>query len=224
MLFMSWHVFFGIKRSPHSGTIYTSAAGLPEKRNGYLQRYNEISERRRLDIRYPWEQVGEYIRDNSNPDDKIFVWGWFPGIYVSAQRLAPTSWPSTSEMHTKTPERLAGDIKGLLAELEANKPKYIVDSRNRHFPYNRPPLELWPVTSKGLLPNDERIIAQFDIEYAKMLRETFDDAEAGRYEAMKPFREFIRKNYDVVRPFGQHILFKLKDSAVKTESKQFPGN
>ncbi len=221
MIIMSWHVFFGIKRSPYSGVIYTNpSTGAPEKRNAYLQRTREISSRRQQNGKYSWEAVGEYIRDNSSPDDKIFVWGWYPGIYVAAQRLAPTSWPFTSEMHTKTPERFAEDIKGLLVELEANKPKYIVDSRKRHFPNDRPPLELWPVTGNGLLPNDERIIAQFDTEYAKMLCERIDDAEAGRFEAMKPFREFVMKNYDVVQAFGMHILFKLRNSAVENARQQ----
>jgi hypothetical protein len=221
MIFMSWHVFFGIKRSPYSGVIYTNqTTGAPEGRNGYLQRYREISWRRQQNGKYSWEAVGEYIRDNSNPDDKIFVWGWYPGIYVAAQRLAPTSWPFTSEMHTKTPERFAEDIKGLLAELDANKPKYIVDSRKRHFPNDRPPLELWPVTGNGLLSTDERMVSRFDAEYAKMLRDRYGDAEAGRYEAMKPFREFVMKNYDAVRSFGMHILFKLKDSAVAKPREQ----
>ena len=225
MIIMSWHVFFGISKSPHYGGIYTNpTTNVPEKRNGYSQRFREISSRRRQGGKYLWEAAGEYIRDNSSEGDKIFVWGWYPGIYVAAQRLAPTSWPFTSEMHTKTPERFANDIKGLLAELDADKPKYIVDSRKRHFPGNRPPLELWPYTGNGLLPNDERIITQFEAEYVKMLRERIDDAEAGRYEAMKPFREFVMKNYEAVQSFGQHVLFKLKDSTTKKESVQPPGN
>jgi hypothetical protein len=230
MIILSRQVIFGISKSPHYGGLYRNpTTGAREKRNGYLQKYREISSRR-LAIRrglggkYSWEVVGEYIRDHSDSNDKIFVWGWYPGIYVAAQRLAPTSWPFTSEMHTKTPERFAGDIKDLLAELEAGKPKYIVDSRKRHFPGNRPPLELWPVTGNGMLPNDERMITQFEAEYTKVLREKIDDAEAGRFGAMKPFREFVMKNYDVVQAFGTHILFKLKDSAVNKESVQPPGN
>jgi hypothetical protein len=221
MIIMSWHVFFGIKRSPYSGVVYTNpSTGAPEGRNGYLQRYREISRRRQQNGKYSWEAVGEYIRDNSKPGDKIFVWGWYPGIYVAAQRLAPTSWPFTSEMHTKTPEKFAEDIKALLAELKANKPKYIVDSRKIHFPNDRPPLELWPVTGNVLLSTDERVVKQFDSEYAKMLREKYGDAEAGRFEAMKPLREFVMKNYQFVRAFGSHILFKLKDSAVEKAQEQ----
>lgn len=218
MIIMSWPIFFGIKKGPHSGALYSNPS------RGYAQKLDEISARRRQGGKYPWEAIGEYIRDNSNPSDKIFVWGWYPGIYVAAQRLAPTSWPFTSEMHTKTPERFANDIKGLLAELEADKPKYIVDSRKHHFPGNRPPLELWPVTGNGLLPNDDKIVTQFDAEYAKMLRERIDDAEAGRYEAMKPFREFIMKNYQFARSYNPHILFKLKDPTSRKESVSPPGN
>ena len=209
MIILSWQIFFGIGKS---------------LLDGYLQKYQEISLLRRKSIWYPNEKIGEYIRDHSKPTDKIFVWGWYPGIYVAAQRLAPTSWPFTSEMHTKTPERFAEDIKGLLAELEANKPLFIVDSRKRHFPGNRPPLELWPVTENGLLPNDPKMIAQFEAEYTKMLRAKFGDAEAGRFEAMKPFREFVMKNYNFVQTFGPHILFKLKDSVAKKESVQSSGN
>ncbi|MBN2182687.1 MAG: glycosyltransferase family 39 protein [Sedimentisphaerales bacterium] len=222
---LSWHVFFGIKQSPYSGIIYTNAAGKPEGRNGYAQRLREISSRRRalrknLDGKYPWEEVGEYIRDNSSENDKIFVWGWYPGIYVAAQRLAPTSWPFTSEMHTKTPERFANDIKALLAELEQERPKYIVDSRKQHFPYDRPPLELWPISEYQILqrlgiPTTEPDKAYK--AYAEWLAKTYGPDEAGRFMAMKPFREFIRKNYELVQAFGPHILFKLKTSPAGQE-------
>jgi hypothetical protein len=38
--------------------------------------------------------------------------------------------------------------------------------------------------------------------------------EAKRYEAMKPFRDFVMRNYEVVpKQFGMHVLFRLKDEA-----------
>jgi hypothetical protein len=210
MIILSWQIFFGIGKSSI---------------DGYLQKYRDISLLRRQAIWYPNEKVGEYIRDNSDPNDKIFVWGWYPGIYVAAQRLAPTSWPFTSEMHTKTPERFAEDIKNLLAELKADKPKYIVDSRKRHFPSNRPPLELWPISQQQIVKQFYPQTLNPDEAYAGWLSDTFDSDEAGRFMAMKPFREFVMKNYDVVQVlFTPHILFKLKDSAAKQESVQPPGN
>jgi len=37
-----------------------------------------------------------------------------------------------------------------------------------------------------------------------------DPDEAKRFRAMKPFREFVMKNYQIVRAFGQHVLFQHK--------------
>ena len=38
--------------------------------------------------------------------------------------------------------------------------------------------------------------------------------EARRYEAMKPFRDFVMRNYEVVpKRFGMHVLFRLKGDA-----------
>ncbi|MHC4724006.1 MAG: glycosyltransferase family 39 protein, partial [Planctomycetota bacterium] len=85
MVAMSWHVFFGISKSPFSGGKYTS------KKRGFIQRVNEISQRRKKNAFGYWEAVGFYIRNNSTPEDTMYVWGWYPGIYVKAQRFSPTT-------------------------------------------------------------------------------------------------------------------------------------
>ncbi len=212
MIAMSWHIFFGIEKSPHSGKDYG------RKRRGYAQKLNEISRRRCDNLKGPWETVGEYIRLHSEPTDKIYIWGWYPGIYVKAQRLSPATHAFMSEMHTKTLEALNELIATLLAEFEQDPPKFIVDSRKIHFPWNRPPLELWPQTPKGFLPPDKAAIAVYDKWWTQVLRtnkrfKEFGEDEAQRYEAMQPFREFVMKNYKIVQPFGQHVLFQLKDPA-----------
>jgi hypothetical protein len=43
-----------------------------------------------------------------------------------------------------------------------------------------------------------------------MLRERHDAAEAARYEAMQPLRQYVMKNYVVVGEFGAEILFQRK--------------
>jgi len=230
MIIMSWHIFFGIKTSPHYGTTYHNrATGNPEKRNGYTQKLDEISRR----PQYPWILVGEHIRNNSTPNDKIYVWGWVPGIYVAAQRLSPAPKAFEGTMHTLSPEVLSERIDEILDAFEKEPPKFIVDSRKDHFPWDRPPLELWPLTRKGPISNDQKVMAWFDDMYMKMLREKISPAEAHlyesltvwdakrlmqmaepeealRYEAMEPFREFVMKNYRIVRPFGAHVLFQRK--------------
>jgi len=207
MIIMSQHIFFGIKKSAHTGAIYRNRAGNPEKRNGYAQKLNEVSRHQQ----YPWMLVGEHIRNNSTQNDKIYVWGWVPGIYVAAQRLSPAPKAFEGTMHTLSPEVLSERIDEILSAFEKEPPKFIVDSLKSHFPWDRPPLELWPRTQKGFLPAVPQIAGQYDVMYAKMLHENIEPDEALRYEAMKPFREFVMKNYNIVRQFiDPHVLFQRK--------------
>jgi len=227
MIIMSWHIFFGIRKSPHYGGIYRSqTTGLPERQRGYAQRLNEVYWRRKSGNRGYWEVVGEYIRDNSSPDDGIYVWGWFPGIYVAAQRLSPAPKAFEGIMHTLSPEELSERVDEILSAFKKKPPKFIVDSRKDHFPWDRPPLELWPKMQKGFLPANEQIVSQYDAMYSKMLREKIGPDEALRYDAMKPFREYVMKNYEIAEPkqyrlteggrlihlmFGEHVVFKRKE-------------
>jgi len=219
MVLMSWHIFFGLPRSPYSGTMY------PQKRNGYLQRWQEISMRRTRGYKAPWEIAGEYIRDHTKPTDKIYVWGWVPGIYLSAQRFSIAPKAFESEMHTRTPEEFAKKIDGLLAAFKKQMPKFIVDSRKNHVPLERPPHELWPVVPKGFmgmqkegfLPPDKTFIEAYHNIWADMLRQRFGEDEALRFEAVRPFREFIMKNYRIVQIFGPNVVFELKTTPPQTK-------
>lgn len=214
MLAMSWHIFFGIERSPFSG------AGYGQRRRGYAQKLNEILRRRSDNLRASWEEVGEYIRLHSEPTDKIYVWGWYPGIYVAAQRLSSAS--AAFCMPRPAPQKLAEKITTTLTEFEREPPKFIVDSRKRHIPMERPPYELWPIVPKGFmgaqktafLPLNKDIIAQYDTQWSAWLSKNFDEDEALRYHVLKPFREFVMNNYRIVRMFGQHVLFQLKNNPV----------
>jgi len=208
MIIASQHIFFGIWTSAHSGTIYTNPyTRKPEKRRGYTQKLNEISR----NPQYPWMMAGQYIQNNSTEKDKIYVWGWVPGIYIEAQRLSPTPKAFEGTMHTLTPQVLSERVDEILDAFEKEPPKFIVDTHKRHFPWDRPPLELWPRTQKGFLPSVPEIVSQYDQMYAKMLRDQIEPTEALRYEAMKPFREYVMQNYKIVQqPFGANILFQRK--------------
>jgi hypothetical protein len=215
MIIASQHIFFGIWTSAHSGTTYINPyTGKPEKRRGYTQKLNEISS----NPQYQWIIVGQYIKNNSTKNDKIYVWGWVPGIYLEAQRLSPTPKAFEGTMHTLTPQVLSERVGEILDAFKKEPPRFIVDTRKDHFPWGRPPLELWPIIPKGFMgiekpqfvPQDEKIIATFDQLWSKMLRERVEPAEALRFEAMKPFREYVMKNYKIVQPFGANILFQRK--------------
>jgi hypothetical protein len=217
MIVLSWHIFFGITNSPYNGRSYG------QRRRGYAQKLKEISQRRKQNRKASWEIVGEYIRENSEPTDKIYVWGWIPGIYVQAQRFSSAS--RAFSMTRQPPQVLIHNTITLLNEFKQTMPKFIVDTRKRHIPTERPPYELWPIAPKGFmglqkstfLPVNERVIETYDRQWEQMLRERFGDDEADRYEALKPLREFVMKNYQVVSMFGQHVLFELKPSTRPTQ-------
>ena len=70
MIAMVWHIFFGVSKSPHSGSLYKDSGGNVVKQNGYAQRLHEASWHHDGG-RSSWEVIGEYIREHSNPDDVI---------------------------------------------------------------------------------------------------------------------------------------------------------
>jgi len=231
MTAMSWHIFFGIETSPHTGINYG------EKRRGYAQKLSEISRRKRENLRGGWERAGDYIREHSGPDDKIYVWGWVPGIYVQAQRFSSATQAFC--MPRPAPAKLAKTISTMLAEFEKEPPKFIVDTRKLHIPMNRPPYELWPIVPKGFmrnaqayfLPTEADFVAAFDAKWSDLLSED----EAQRYEILGKFRKFVMDNYEIVEPrwfmttsdsrkllhrmFADHILFELKQSPARKVQK-----
>lgn len=219
MLIMSWYVFAGISTSPHSGRDYGG------KRRGYLQKYQEVSMRKQQQYRGSWEVVGDYIRNHSQPSDKIYVWGWYPGIYVEAQRFSSASRAFSTTR--KKPTQLRREVDELLADFHREMPKFIVDSRKRHIPTERPPYELWPIVPKGFagiqkttfLPLNKGIVDLYDREWAGFLDKRFGENEAERFRILEPFREFVMNNYRVVSMFGEHVLFELKTEAKNTEQQ-----
>jgi 4-amino-4-deoxy-L-arabinose transferase-like glycosyltransferase len=212
MIVMSWHIYFGLSRSPYTAIKY------PEKRNGYLQRWNEIAQRKQAGYRGYWEVTGQYIRDHTRPDDKIYVWGWVPGVYLSAQRFCPAPNAFESEMHTVAPGQLQQVVDGLLDSFNREMPKYIVDSRKQHLPLDRFKFELWPIVPKGFmgfqktqfLPDDPQVVAEFEKEWGQLERERFGEDEVRRFEIMGKFRRFIMAHYDIDQMFGEQVVFKLK--------------
>jgi hypothetical protein len=213
MLFMSLDIFRGLAKSPHSGTTYVNPfTKVPEKRKGYKQKWAEVAARRKPSSRVPdWEAVGQHILANSTSSDGIYVWGWYPGIYVQAQRLSPAPKAFEGTMHTLAPSVLSERVAEILNAFEEQPPKFVVDSYKSHFPWNRPPLELWLGARKGFKPANEQMVSQYEAAYVKWLGEIVKDPdEIKRFEAMKPFRDYVMNNYRIVRSFGNHVLFRRK--------------
>ncbi|MHC4222232.1 MAG: hypothetical protein ACYST9_07395, partial [Planctomycetota bacterium] len=123
------------------------------------------------------------------------------------------------------PASLSRTVEVLISEFRAEMPKFIVDTRKHEIPTSWPALELWPLIPKGMLgskktmplPPNEKMIAYYDSEWIKLLRDNFGAEEAQRYEAMKPLREFVMEHYKIVNLFGEHLLLQLKNP---TEDKE----
>jgi hypothetical protein len=114
-------------------------------------------------------------------------------------------------MHTLDPEVLAERVDEILTAFEKQPPKFIVDSYKRHFPWDRPPLELWLGAGKGFKPANDEVLMQVEEQYRKTLAEIVNDPdEIERFEVMKPLRDYVTKNYRIVRSFGAHVLFHRK--------------
>ena len=137
MAVMCSHVFGGIGKSAHTGNDYG------EKRFGLIKKCREVSQRgQRMGV---WEQIADIVKGKTGPDDKIYVWGWYPGIYVRSQRLSSVPKAFESEMHVTEPKRLGQQMHYLVDALKLEPPKYIVDSQKVHFPHNQHPVfDLWP--------------------------------------------------------------------------------
>ena len=114
------------------------------------KRVRDLSQVRKQNFLQEWEQVGRYIRQNSAPEDGLYVWGWIPGIYVQAQRFSPTLKASYSNMHSDRVRQVRSEILRLLEKLQANPPLYIVDTQKFHYPfYDHPNFDLWPRWVQG---------------------------------------------------------------------------
>jgi len=205
MVIMAWPIFFGLQKSPFTGARYGSRS------NGYLQKFAEVKEGPAA-----WQVVAHFIRDNSRPQDKIYVWGWFPGIYVESQRDSSSrTLPFTSEAHVVSPSTLAAQAKDLVASFEREKPVFLVDTRKRDTPHTYPPLEFWPfVPEMGFLPNQPSVVHDYETFWSRWLLDNITEIESGtktperarelaedeanRFGAMKVIRDYVMANYDVV--------------------------
>jgi hypothetical protein len=209
---LSIPIFIGQRYSPDTGADYVKNYG--HRRRGFGPALKELPSRKQG----AWVAVGEHIRTHSNEDDTMYVWGWMPGIYAQAQRLAPVSKAFEGDMHVKSPPLLKRQIDGIVNQMKDTPPKFIVDSRKRHFPNDRPPLELWPIVPPKMFGNEQQRplknmpqeIAAYNTAWSNMLETRIEPAEAERYEAMKPLREFLRNEYKIINIYGAHVLFERK--------------
>ncbi len=218
MIAMAWPIVFGLRKSTFSGQEYINPqTQKAERRRGYVQALAQVRNEPG-----PWQKIGRHIRRHSEETDRIYVWGWYPGIYIEARRLAPIPRAFDSDMHVRSPRALASQIDSMVRQFEKTPPAFIVDSRKQHFPWNRPPLELWPILrtqqngrpQSGFAPADPAILERYETSYKAALEKQIGPEEARRFEAMKPLRDYVMTHYRIVPdlswPKSPHVLFEQK--------------
>lgn len=192
----------------------------------FQKRVGDLQKQKMMNQINVWEQVGQVIKKNSQPDDGLYVWGWMPGIYVAAQRFSPAMRPAYSDMHTDSPEVVGRQVRRLLKDFEGRAPLFIVDPQKMHYPYNTHPVfQLWPtmpgaekkvgfVNPQLYQKNRDKFMGQVEAFTFQMLRHPdrpggpveeekarkMAQAERRRHEAMEPLREFVMKHYKPVVP------------------------
>lgn len=96
----------------------------------------------------PSVPIADYIRDHSAEDDRIFVWGFQPDIYVQSNRRPASRyviasfvtglipWTNVAPGKDTRYASVPGSMENLLKDLSRNQPRFIVDCSqgpNRHW-------------------------------------------------------------------------------------------
>lgn len=107
--------------------------------------------------------VAAWLRSHSAAGDRVFVWGHFTPIYYFAERLPGTRYYNASnhmgdfDPHhlppgfDVTPNASARDVAQTLADLERNRPAYVVDTAPAGIhEWNKVPLAAFPALDRYL--------------------------------------------------------------------------
>ena len=92
-----------------------------------------------------YREASQYVRQRTAPGDQIFVWGWFPALYVAADRCPSTRFVYThvlSGANASGAERNHAVPEGwdmLMHDLAAAPPAYVLDTSPGDYNYAFPP-------------------------------------------------------------------------------------
>jgi 4-amino-4-deoxy-L-arabinose transferase-like glycosyltransferase len=100
-----------------------------------------------------YRRASAYVRAHTQPDDRLFVWGWFPALYVDADRVPASRFVYThllsgarSQSGATTRGHLVPEAWPMLLEdLESARPPYILDTSPGRYDYPFPPEQYPPL-------------------------------------------------------------------------------
>jgi 4-amino-4-deoxy-L-arabinose transferase-like glycosyltransferase len=102
-----------------------------------------------LTLNPDYRKASAYVRARTQPDDRLFVWGWFPALYVDADRCPASRFVYThllsgarSQSGATTRGHLVPEAwPMLMADLARTRPVYILDTSTGRYDYPFPPEE-----------------------------------------------------------------------------------
>jgi hypothetical protein len=74
--------------------------------------------------------AGDYVRQRTSPEDRVFVWGWFPALYLAADRCPSTRFVYTHVLageHGRS-QNVPEGWQMLLDDLTREPPLYVLDT------------------------------------------------------------------------------------------------
>jgi len=115
-----------------------------------------------------YRMASAYVRARTQPDDRLFVWGWFPALYVDADRCPASRFVYThllSGARVQAGATTRGHLVPeawpmLLEDLERARPAYILDTSPGHYDYPYPP-EQYPALAR-LLGSEYRLETEIE--------------------------------------------------------------
>ena len=126
-----------------------------------------------------YRRAAAYVRARTQPDDRLFVWGWFPALYVDADRCPASRFVYThllsgarSQSGATTRGHLVPEAWPMLLEdLARTRPAYILDTSPGRYDYPFPP-EQYPALAQ-LLSSSYHL--ETEIEGIRLFRRKEDD-------------------------------------------------
>ena len=121
-----------------------------------------------LGLHPDYRMASAYVRARTQPDDRLFVWGWFPALYVDADRCPASRFVYThllsgarSQAGATTRGHLVPEAwPMLLDDLRRARPAYILDTSPGRYDYPFPP-EQYPALAR-LLASDYRLETEIE--------------------------------------------------------------
>lgn len=107
-----------------------------------------------------------HLRATTSPEDRVFVWGWFPALYVVGDRCPATRFVYThhlagfaSNEEGKRGHSVPRGWNDVMADLERDPPIYILDTSHGDYEFRYAPIEdygpLWQFVENGYRLEDE---------------------------------------------------------------------